>query len=123
MITTRLLPASEWQRLAEFEPFASGGLPAPDLWRIVVAEDDGRIVGFCGLFETVHWDPWYVDPAYRGNPVVFKDLIEGGVQVMIEHDINLVHTTVPDGRPDIEAMLLRFGFEQAPGKLFYYKRG
>jgi len=122
MVTGRLLPPDEWDRIAHIEPYASGGLPDPDHWRIVVAEDDGRVVGYCALFDTVHWDCWSVDPAYRGNPVVFKDLIEGGVQVMQEHGIDLVHTTVPDGQPEVGGMLERFGFSRAPGTLYYYDR-
>lgn len=121
MITKRLLPAAEWSRLTAFPPFCEGGLPDPDHWRIVVAEDDGLIVGFCCLFDTVHWDCWYVQPEYRGNPVVFKDLVEGGVQVMIDYQIDLVHTTVPDGS-GVGGMLERFGFEPAPGSLYYYTR-
>jgi len=122
MIQRRLLPPDEWHRLADYEPFKSGGLPDPDLWRIVVAEDEGRIIGFCGLFETVHWDPWWVDPDYRGNPVVFKDLIAGGVEVMIDHHIQQVHVTIPHDRPDLERMLTRFGFKPAPGTLYYFAR-
>jgi hypothetical protein len=122
MLTTRILPPAEWPRLATVEPFAVGGLPDSDHWRIVVCERDGVIVGSCALLDTVHWDLFWVAEADRGNPVIFKDLIEGGVRVMIEHGINLVHTTVPDGHPDVEAMLLRFGFKRAPGTLFYYER-
>jgi hypothetical protein len=122
MLTRRLLPPEEWEKIAAREPFVSGGLPDPTYWRIVVVEDDGQIVGSCALLDTVHWDAWNVDPAYRGNPVVFKELIEGGVSVMIEYGIELVHTTVPDGRPDLEAMLERFGFRRAPGTLFYFDR-
>lgn len=122
MITTRLLPPEEYDRLTEIEPYKTGGLPDSDHWRIIVVEDEGRIVGTCALFDTVHWDFWHVDEAYRGNPVVFKDLIAGGISVMIEHGIDMVHTTVPNGRPDVEAMLERFGFQHAPGVLFYFKR-
>jgi hypothetical protein len=122
MITTRLLPPEEYSKLADTEPYRTGGLPDPDHWRIIVVEDEGRIVGSCAIFDAVHWDYWHVDEAYRGNPVVFRDLVMGGVQVLVDHNVDLVHTTVPNGQPEVEEMLTRFGFQPAPGRLFYFKR-
>ncbi len=122
MITSRILPPTEYYKLKDLGPFTQGVLPDPDHWRIVVAEDEGRIIGCCALLDTVHWDFWHVDEEYRGNPVVFRDLIVGGVAQMVELGIDLVHTTVPDGKPEIEAMLTRFGFKPAPGRLFYFMR-
>lgn len=121
-VTRRILPPEEWFRVADREPFKTGGLPDPEHWRMVVVERGETIVGFCCLFDTVHWDCWYVDPDERGNPIVFGQLIAGGLGVMDEHGIDLVHTTVPDGRYDVEAMLEHFGFETAPGKLYFYQR-
>ena len=122
MITSRILPPDEWTRVTHIEPFASGGLPNPENWRIVVIERDGAIVAACSLFDTVHWDMFWVDEAERGNPVVFKALVEGGVQVMAEYHIDMVHTTIPLDRPDLQRMLERVGFQPAPGSLYYFKR-
>lgn len=122
MITTRVLPPEEWTRIQHLEPFASGGLPNPDYWRIVVVERDGQIVGMCSLFETVHWDCFWVDPAERGNAVVFRDVIEGGIQTMRDLGIAMVHTTVKhDGGPEAQ-MLEKFGFQRTLGALYYYVR-
>lgn len=122
MVKQRVLPPDEWARVAEIEPFASGGLPDPEHWRIVVVERDDVIVAVCSLFDTVHWDLFWVADADRGNPVVFKELLEGGVGVMDDFAIAQVHTTIPLGRPDLAAMLERFGFKPAPGELYYYQR-
>lgn len=121
-VTGRVLPVEEWYRVAQLEPFASGGLPDPEHWRIVVVERDGEIVAMCSLFDTVHWDMFHVADADRGNPVVFKELLESGVGVMDGFAIDQVHTTIPLGRPDLAAMLERFGFKPAPGELYYYER-
>lgn len=122
MITQRILPVEEWGRVATLEPFASGGLPDPANWRIVVVERDGEIVGMSSLFDSVHWDLFWVAAAERGNPVVFRELVEGGVAVMAEYGIDLVHTTIPLGRPDLARMLERVGFTAAPGELYFFKR-
>jgi hypothetical protein len=116
--TVRQLPAEEWARLLDLEPFASGGLPDPEHWRIIVAEVDGRIVGFCGLFNTVHWDPWWIDQAYQKHPAVFGGLLRAGLGVLTEFGVQTVHTTVPDIRPDLQALVEHFGFIEAPGKLY-----
>jgi hypothetical protein len=122
MITHRVLPVEEWGQVAHLEPFASGGLPDPRYWRIVVVERDGAIVAMSSLFDSVHWDLFFVAEADRGNPVVFKELLEGGVEVMDAYEIAQVHTTIPSGRTDLANMLERFGFERAPGDLFFFVR-
>ena len=118
----RVLPFDEWYRVAEIEPYKSGGLPNSDYWRIVVVERAGVIVACCSLFDTVHWDNFWVADEARGNPVVFRELVEGGVTVMDDFDIALVHTTVPHERGDVAAMLERFGFSKAHGDLYFYQR-
>ena len=122
MVTSRILPVEEWYRVTDREPFASGGLPDPENWRIVVVERDGAIVGMSCLFDTVHWDLFQVDEAERGNPVVFREMVESGVRVMDAHGIDLVHTTIRFGHPDLARMLERVGFEPAPGALYFFKR-
>lgn len=122
MVSWRVLPPEDWSKVAHLEPFASGGLPNPENWRIVVVERDGAIVAMCSLFDAVHWDIFHVAEAERGNPVVFKELIEGGVSVMDAYDVRQVHTTVPFARPDLAEMLQRFGFEPAPGELYFFTR-
>lgn len=123
VLTTRVLPTEEWDRLLTFEPFASDGLPdRPDLWRIGVVERDGQIVAFSALFTTVHWDLFHVEPADQGNPAVFKALLERGLRTMVEHQIAVVHTTVASPQPVLEAMLERFGFVETPGRLYYLQR-
>lgn len=122
MLTHRVLPTEEWGKVIDIPPFSIGGLPNPDFWRIVVVERDGVIVAACSLFDTVHWDGFWVAEKDRGNPVVFKELLEGGVEVMQDYQIPMVHTTVPDGRADLWGMLEKFGFQQAFGRLYYYQR-
>jgi hypothetical protein len=115
----RELPQDEWYRLEGIGPFASAGVPEPsDNWRLIVAEDAGEIVGVCGLFTAVHWDPWWVKATYQGNPAVFGGLVEAGLQTLHDLGIDTVHTTVPHDQPMLKAMLERFGYTGAPGQLY-----
>lgn len=118
MLTARLLPAAEWDRLAVREPFASHGLPDPDHWLIPVVELDGTIVASCALFDTVHWDGFAVDPAAQRHPGVFRALLDLAVATLRDRGVGGVHITVPDDRPDLQAMVEHFGFVPAPGKLY-----
>lgn len=122
MLTTRVLPPEELHRLSTIPPYSAGGLPNAENWRIVVVERDGAIVASCALFDTVHWDYFWMADDERGNPVVFKDLLEGSVRVMQHYGITIVHTTIPSHRTELAAMLTRFGFTRVPGDLYYYER-
>ena len=118
MTTARLLPEAEWDKLKTIEPFASNGLPNAEHWLVPVVEDQGRIVASCGIFDAVHWDCFQIDDAYQANPVVFKQLLAMAIQTLQDHDVPGAHLTVPHNRPDLQAMVERFGFVEAPGKLY-----
>lgn len=114
---TRELPPTEWPRLSQIPPFDQG-LPDPEHWRILCCEDAGEILGVCGASDQVHWDPWWVHPDHQGKTSVFKQLLEAGLQMFSASDIYGVHVTVPDDRPELQALVERFGFIEAPGKLY-----
>lgn len=118
MTTARLLPADEWYKLAEIEPFATSGPPDPLHWVVPVVEADGAIVASCGIFDTVHWDGFHVAEQYRKHPVVFRQLLELAITTLQENGIPGVHITVPDDQPDLSAMVEAFGFVRAPGVLY-----
>lgn len=125
MLTTRQLPPEEWHRILDqgIEPFATHGLPGdPSHWRLVVAEEDGVIVGLSGLYEAVHNDPWWVAPAYRGHPTILRRLWQEVRSVLDEHDVRMVFATVADDQPDVQQLAERFGFEPAPGRLYLLTR-
>jgi len=71
-ITYRILPPDEYHLLSD-HPFLAGlSLPAPESGRVVVAESEGRIVGFQVLVAVMHLEPIWVDPAYRSTGVARK---------------------------------------------------
>ncbi len=116
---TRVLPPAEWARLQTFPPFDRVGLPNPDHWRILVAERAGAIVGFCCLFDAVHWEAWYVIPELRGNPAIIHGLIQTGVQELREAEVEGVFAMIDETQTGaIRSMIERFGFQPAPGRLY-----
>lgn len=116
-LTTRVLPPEEWAKIQHIPPFDQG-LPNPDHWRILVVEEDGVIVGTCSLFDTVHWDGWWIAPDHQGKAGAFRALVAAGLQELTAAAVAGVHTTVPDVRPDLQALITRYGFTEAPGKLY-----
>lgn len=119
MLTTRVLPPEEWDQLTEIEPFRSGGLPTRvDDWQVLVVERDGAIVGTCSLFNTVHWDCWWIDPASRGKGSVLAALLSHSLQLMGDAGLDSVYTGAEHGDTSVAELLVAFGFEPAPGRLF-----
>lgn len=69
-ITTRLLPPDEWQRLIDaFPEDKRDRVPSSEIAAAVVAEQDGRIIGFLILQFALHLEPIWVDKAFRGEGV------------------------------------------------------
>jgi len=118
MISHRQLPAEEWHRLRGLGPFPTDAALNPDHWRVLVAEEAGEIVGFTCLYETVHNDPWWVREDHRKNPTLLRGLLREMFTVLREYDVQFVHAVVPDLLADQQALVKRFGFEEAPGKLY-----
>lgn len=104
-----------------FPPFDVGGLPQPDQWRIIVAEEGGAggsIVGFCCLFAAVHWEPWYVDPAYRRHPGVVRGLLREARAQLQALDVGAAFAVVRGTDAPTHALVERLGFTPAPGQLY-----
>ena len=116
-LTARVLPPEEWDRVRHIPPFDQG-LPQPDNWRILTVEEDGQIVGCCSLYDSVHWDGFWIDDKHQGKSGVFRAMVAEGLTVLKEAGVLGVHTTVPDARPDLQDLVQRFGYMEAPGKLY-----
>jgi GNAT superfamily N-acetyltransferase len=106
-----------WQRRLEL-----AGLRPP--WMSLVAETDGRLVGFVfgwvgesefGIGEPTAWlDLIGVDPPYRGRGVG-QALVERFVQSGRElRAIRTVATLIDLAQPDVREFFLRLGFRHGP---------
>jgi ribosomal protein S18 acetylase RimI-like enzyme len=99
-------------------------------WASLVAEVDGRVVGFLfgrdgelefGLPGTVAWvESIGVDPAYRRRGIAAK-LMEAFVSNAEQNKIDAVLTLVDRNKPDMQAFFSKLGFEQ--GQMLYYQKG
>ncbi len=76
--TVRLLPKEEYERIADFPgPLRElQGVPDPVHTRLVVVEDEGKVVGYWMLFDTVHAEPLWLDPTIRHQPKVALELLQ-----------------------------------------------
>ncbi len=115
----RALPPEEWDKIRHIPPFDTQGLPNPELWRPLVVEIDGQVVGCCSIFDTIHWDCWWVDPAHPARAGVFWSLIQAGRAELKSIGVGVAHVVIPDNRPDLAALVERFGFQKAPGTLYF----
>ena len=116
--TVRLLPPNDWVGLQDHEPFTTGGLPDPEHWRIIVAEQGERIVAFTCLYTAVHYEPIWIHEDFRRHPHLFQDLWQASKQVLDEAGVSLLFAQVPDTLPHQKRLIEKFGFQPAPGQLY-----
>lgn len=115
----RILPAEEWSKIAHIPPFTQGW-PDPDHWRPLVVEDaSGKVIGCCSIFDTLHWDCWWVDQSHPAKAGVFWSLVLAGRQELAKIGVPVAHVVIPHDRPDLAALVEKFGFEKAPGTLYF----
>lgn len=76
-MTSRVLPESEWPRLAHTEAAEVYRHLDPNRASIVVVEKDGAIIGCHVLMNVLHAECLWIDPAFRGRPSVARRLWEG----------------------------------------------
>lgn len=112
-MTVRELPADEWEKLLGL-PIAENGLPDPASTRIIVAEDDGEIVGCWSFLLTTFLEGLWVDEAYRKG-LTFGRLAGATLQLMAQEGIPQASTLVQS--EEVERLALRLGFQPVEGKL------
>ena len=120
-VTFRELPGSEWGRLSVegVYPYTITGLP-PDNgnWRILVAEQNGKIIGCTSVHSQVHWDPWWIATEAQGNPGIVRGLIRQGVEVLNHVGVDHAFCTIDDTHLITQDLAERLGFIKAPGALY-----
>jgi N-acetylglutamate synthase-like GNAT family acetyltransferase len=120
-MTTRILPRSEYDRLAGTELEAVYPY-LPDGANVVVIEDRcGAIVGCWALFQLVHVEGVWIAPEHRGRGRVALKLLQGMKQVAQAMGAQAVSTASVS--EDVSTMLHKLGAVKLEGSHFSLKVG
>lgn len=76
-MTTRLLPAAEWGRVADATGDPRWTALDPARTDVLVVEHEGAIVGVLALLTALHAECLWIAPAHRGKARVFGHLKTG----------------------------------------------
>lgn len=76
-MTSRILPVEEWPRLKGTEAEAVWPHCDPINTRVLVVEDEGRIVAEWMAIRMVHAECVWIDPTFRHSPRVIRRLLQG----------------------------------------------
>lgn len=117
-MTARELPVSEWHRLAGTELATVAPLMRQDTSRVLVIEDEGRIVGCWALFPVWHVEGIWIDERYRCRGSVARRLLSGMRRWIRESGLSAVVTSALS--PDIEALLVRLNAYALPGSAYVW---
>lgn len=118
--TVRELPWEEWGKVAHLEPFASQGLPAPEHSRIIVAEQEGTIVAYWGLFSAIHVEPLWIHPDHRKRPGLVRRLWLAVVETLRGAGVRTAFACIADvDAAQNVPLALRHGFVRIQGDLYF----
>lgn len=112
----RILPSEEWHRLAGTEAEAVWPTLNPENTRILVVEENGRIVGNWLGLRVVHAECNWIAPDYRGSFGVAKRLLRGMREVAREWGVERVITGSVS--PHVTDMIQRLGGFPVPCESF-----
>lgn len=115
MLTTRELPPDEWPRLAgtELEAVCTRLQPSA---RVLVVEEDGRIVGCWSVLPMLHVDGLWIHPVHRSRGGVFRRLLTGMRGFVADAGCRAAWTAAL--QPDIVDLITRWGGQELPGRHF-----
>lgn len=112
-MTSRLLPREEWPKLAGSEAETVWPLANPENARVVVVEDDGRIVATWMVLRMTHVECLWIDPGYRGRFSILRRLWKGVRAVAREWGSRTVLTAAMSD--DVRSLIALAQGQQLPG--------
>lgn len=116
-MTTRVLPPSEWARLAQTEMGPALAAINPDAITVIVAEDDnGEAIGCWGLVSFAHLEGMWIRPDHRRKGAVLKRMWNDICGLAAARGIAAVFTGAAD--PAVERWILKRGGLPVPFESF-----
>lgn len=112
----RELPRQEWPRLEGTEAETLWPHLNPENTRVLVVEDEGRIVGTWLMLRVVHAECMWIAPDYRGSFGVAKRLLKGMRDTATEWGVPNVVTGSVD--PHVTDLIRRLGGYPMPCESF-----
>lgn len=113
-MTTRLLPPSEWAKLAGTE---LGGLALdPETTRVLVIEQDGQIIACWALLQVLHAEGVWIHPEHRRKGRTAARLWQGMRELVTSTGALAVVTSAVD--TDVRALIERQGGRPVAGEHF-----
>jgi hypothetical protein len=116
MMTTRVLPPEEWDRLAgtELEGLAAARL---DTMTVLAVEDaEGAIVGCWSLLPIWHVEGIWIAPDHRGRSAVARRLLAGMRAVMAARGLHGVWTGA--ALDTVASLITRIGGRALPAQYY-----
>lgn len=115
-MTTRLLPASEWSRLAGTELAAAAEKLPHDAKVLAVEDETGRLVGCWAAIPLVHVEGLWIAPEHRKAGSVGRRLWREMRRLLSLRGVRVALTGSVS--PDVDALLLHAGAQELPGKCY-----
>ena len=122
MLTTRLLPPDEWDKLKGTELETLTPILVPEHTRIIVVEDEqGKVVGCWSLLQFTHAEGLWIAPEHRNGSGVFRRLLIRAKEELAEMHESIVWTGAVS--ESVEKMLVRAGAVPVPGTHYLLSSG
>lgn len=110
---TRILPPSEWGKLADTEMGPALATINPDAMTVVVAEDEsGAVIGCWGLVNFAHLEGMWVHPDHRGRGVVLRRIWNDICEIARVRGLGAVFTGAES--PEVARWIEKRGGQKLP---------
>lgn len=120
-MTTRILPAEEWDKLDGELAQVRNHLDSTRT-AVVVVEDGGQVVGCWALFQALHAEGVWIAPGRRGRAGVARHLMRATLQAARQLGSKTIITGART--PEVERLLTKhLGAVPVPGQQFVFATG
>lgn len=116
MMTTRLLPESEWPRLKGTELESVWPILQGENARVIVVEEGGEIVGTWAVYPMIHCEGVWIDEKHRGKAGVARRLIHAMKEEVTKFGARgMITAAIND---EVAQMINTLGGVEIPGRAF-----